>query len=103
MSFLLALSNTIQRIDAENAVDVFQAVKSLRFQRQHMVQTLEQVRLLWRGKNFPHKIFRNILNYKNFFQYRFVYRGAAAYLNYYSAHDMESRKSVTSYNEKESF
>ncbi|XP_025129978.2 receptor-type tyrosine-protein phosphatase epsilon isoform X7 [Bubalus bubalis] len=38
----IALSNILERVKAEGLLDVFQAVKSLRLQRPHMVQTLEQ-------------------------------------------------------------
>lgn len=36
----IALSNILERVKAEGLLDVFQAVKSLRLQRPHMVQTL---------------------------------------------------------------
>ncbi|EMP42177.1 Receptor-type tyrosine-protein phosphatase epsilon [Chelonia mydas] len=36
----IALSNVLERVKAEGLLDVFQAVKSLRMQRPHMVQTL---------------------------------------------------------------
>ncbi|GCB62587.1 hypothetical protein scyTo_0004274 [Scyliorhinus torazame] len=38
----IALSNILERVKAEGLLDVFQTVKSLRMQRPHMVQTLEQ-------------------------------------------------------------
>ncbi|XP_034388520.1 receptor-type tyrosine-protein phosphatase alpha isoform X2 [Cyclopterus lumpus] len=37
-----ALSTVLERVKAEGILDVFQTVKSLRLQRPHMVQTLEQ-------------------------------------------------------------
>lgn len=36
----IALSNILERVKAEGLLDVFQAVKSLRLQRPHMVQTV---------------------------------------------------------------
>ncbi|XP_061083727.1 receptor-type tyrosine-protein phosphatase epsilon-like isoform X2 [Conger conger] len=38
----IALSNILERVKAEGLLDVFQTVKSLRMQRPHMVQTVEQ-------------------------------------------------------------
>ncbi|EPY84872.1 receptor-type tyrosine-protein phosphatase epsilon isoform 1 [Camelus ferus] len=39
----IALSNILERVKAEGLLDVFQAVKSLRLQRPHMVQTLSDM------------------------------------------------------------
>uniref|UniRef100_A0A8D2N4F0 protein-tyrosine-phosphatase n=1 Tax=Zonotrichia albicollis TaxID=44394 RepID=A0A8D2N4F0_ZONAL len=44
----IALSNILERVKAEGLLDVFQAVKSLRLQRPHMVQTLEQYEFCYR-------------------------------------------------------
>ncbi|XP_043912110.1 receptor-type tyrosine-protein phosphatase epsilon isoform X2 [Protopterus annectens] len=44
----IALSNILERVKAEGLLDVFQTVKSLRMQRPHMVQTLEQYEFCYR-------------------------------------------------------
>uniref|UniRef100_A0A7N8Y2M1 protein-tyrosine-phosphatase n=1 Tax=Mastacembelus armatus TaxID=205130 RepID=A0A7N8Y2M1_9TELE len=44
----IALSNILERVKAEGLLDVFQTVKSLRMQRPHMVQTVEQYDFCYR-------------------------------------------------------
>ncbi|XP_059803668.1 receptor-type tyrosine-protein phosphatase epsilon isoform X2 [Hypanus sabinus] len=59
----IALSNILERVKAEGLLDVFQTVKSLRMQRPHMVQTLEQY-------DFCYKVVQDFLDihsdYANF-------------------------------------
>ncbi|XP_066880419.1 receptor-type tyrosine-protein phosphatase epsilon isoform X5 [Kogia breviceps] len=49
----IALSNILERVKAEGLLDVFQAVKSLRLQRPHMVQTLVRNRFQ-RNRGWSH-------------------------------------------------
>ncbi|XP_078269767.1 receptor-type tyrosine-protein phosphatase epsilon isoform X2 [Rhinoraja longicauda] len=59
----IALSNILERVKAEGLLDVFQTVKSLRMQRPHMVQTMEQY-------DFCYKVVQDFLDihsdYANF-------------------------------------
>ncbi|NWW36421.1 PTPRE phosphatase, partial [Panurus biarmicus] len=60
----IALSNILERVKAEGLLDVFQAVKSLRLQRPHMVQTLEQYEFCYRVVQDFIDIFSDYANFK---------------------------------------
>ncbi|KAM9067038.1 receptor-type tyrosine-protein phosphatase epsilon isoform 2-T4 [Sarcophilus harrisii] len=60
----IALSNILERVKAEGLLDVFQAVKSLRLQRPHMVQTLEQYEFCYKVVQDFIDIFSDYANFK---------------------------------------
>ncbi|XP_041124663.1 receptor-type tyrosine-protein phosphatase epsilon-like isoform X5 [Polyodon spathula] len=60
----VALSNILERVKAEGLLDVFQTVKSLRMQRPHMVQTLEQYDFCYRVVQDFVDIFSDYANFK---------------------------------------
>ncbi|XP_028651130.2 receptor-type tyrosine-protein phosphatase epsilon isoform X4 [Erpetoichthys calabaricus] len=60
----VALSNILERVKAEGLLDVFQTVKSLRMQRPHMVQTLEQYEFCYRVVQDFVDIFSDYANFK---------------------------------------
>nr|XP_014343789.1 PREDICTED: receptor-type tyrosine-protein phosphatase epsilon [Latimeria chalumnae] len=60
----IALSNILERVKAEGLLDVFQTVKSLRMQRPHMVQTLEQYEFCYRVVQDFVDIFSDYANFK---------------------------------------
>ncbi|XP_030058816.1 receptor-type tyrosine-protein phosphatase epsilon isoform X1 [Microcaecilia unicolor] len=60
----IALSNILERVKAEGLLDVFQTVKSLRMQRPHMVQTLEQYEFCYRVVQDFIDIFSDYANFK---------------------------------------
>ncbi|KAL4640947.1 receptor-type tyrosine-protein phosphatase epsilon-like isoform X1 [Arapaima gigas] len=60
----IALSNILERVKAEGLLDVFQTVKSLRMQRPHMVQTLEQYDFCYRVVQDFVDIFSDYANFK---------------------------------------
>ncbi|XP_029465874.1 receptor-type tyrosine-protein phosphatase epsilon isoform X2 [Rhinatrema bivittatum] len=60
----IALSNILERVKAEGLLDVFQTVKSLRLQRPHMVQTLEQYEFCYRVVQDFIDIFSDYANFK---------------------------------------
>eukprot|EP00058_Branchiostoma_floridae_P025625 XP_002611115.1 hypothetical protein BRAFLDRAFT_206147 [Branchiostoma floridae] len=45
----ITLSTVIERVKAEGICDVFQTVKSMRYQRPHMVQTVEQYQFIYQA------------------------------------------------------
>uniref|UniRef100_A0A1A8EFP8 Receptor-type tyrosine-protein phosphatase F n=1 Tax=Nothobranchius kadleci TaxID=1051664 RepID=A0A1A8EFP8_NOTKA len=60
----IALSNILERVKAEGLLDVFQTVKSLRMQRPHMVQTMEQYDFCYRVVQDFIDIFSDYANFK---------------------------------------
>uniref|UniRef100_A0A8C4DFU0 Receptor-type tyrosine-protein phosphatase n=1 Tax=Dicentrarchus labrax TaxID=13489 RepID=A0A8C4DFU0_DICLA len=60
----IALSNILERVKAEGLLDVFQTVKSLRMQRPHMVQTVEQYDFCYRVVQDFVDIFSDYANFK---------------------------------------
>ncbi|KAF6317782.1 protein tyrosine phosphatase receptor type E [Rhinolophus ferrumequinum] len=60
----IALSNILERVKAEGLLDVFQAVKSLRLQRPHMVQTVEQYEFCYKVVQDFIDIFSDYANFK---------------------------------------
>uniref|UniRef100_A0A3Q3W3C2 Receptor-type tyrosine-protein phosphatase epsilon n=1 Tax=Mola mola TaxID=94237 RepID=A0A3Q3W3C2_MOLML len=60
----IALSNILERVKAEGLLDVFQTVKSLRMQRPHMVQTMEQYDFCYRVVQDFVDIFSDYANFK---------------------------------------
>ncbi|XP_047207438.1 receptor-type tyrosine-protein phosphatase epsilon-like isoform X1 [Girardinichthys multiradiatus] len=60
----IALSNILERVKAEGLLDVFQTVKSLRMQRPHMVQTVEQYDFCYRVVQDFIDIFSDYANFK---------------------------------------
>ncbi|XP_046885181.1 receptor-type tyrosine-protein phosphatase epsilon-like [Hypomesus transpacificus] len=60
----IALSNILERVKAEGLLDVFQSVKSLRMQRPHMVQTVEQYDFCYRVVQDFVDIFSDYANFK---------------------------------------
>ncbi|RVE59768.1 hypothetical protein OJAV_G00191830 [Oryzias javanicus] len=60
----IALSNILERVKAEGLMDVFQTVKSLRMQRPHMVQTVEQYDFCYRVVQDFVDIFSDYANFK---------------------------------------
>uniref|UniRef100_A0A1A7X9E5 Receptor-type tyrosine-protein phosphatase kappa n=1 Tax=Iconisemion striatum TaxID=60296 RepID=A0A1A7X9E5_9TELE len=60
----VALSNILERVKAEGLLDVFQTVKSLRMQRPHMVQTMEQYDFCYRVVQDFIDIFSDYANFK---------------------------------------
>ncbi|XP_038265796.1 receptor-type tyrosine-protein phosphatase epsilon isoform X1 [Dermochelys coriacea] len=60
----IALSNVLERVKAEGLLDVFQAVKSLRMQRPHMVQTLEQYEFCYKVVQDFIDIYSDYANFK---------------------------------------
>uniref|UniRef100_H2SDS0 Receptor-type tyrosine-protein phosphatase epsilon n=1 Tax=Takifugu rubripes TaxID=31033 RepID=H2SDS0_TAKRU len=60
----IALSNILERVKAEGLLDVFQTVKSLRTQRPHMVQTVEQYDFCYRVVQDFVDIFSDYANFK---------------------------------------
>ncbi|XP_014323794.2 LOW QUALITY PROTEIN: receptor-type tyrosine-protein phosphatase epsilon-like, partial [Myotis lucifugus] len=60
----IALSNILERVKAEGLLDVFQAVKSLRLQRPHMVQTQEQYEFCYKVVQDFIDIFSDYANFK---------------------------------------
>ncbi|XP_051968090.1 receptor-type tyrosine-protein phosphatase epsilon-like isoform X2 [Xyrauchen texanus] len=60
----VALSNILERVKAEGLLDVFQTVKSLRMQRPHMVQTVEQYDFCYRVVQDFVDIFSDYANFK---------------------------------------
>ncbi|KAM8924078.1 receptor-type tyrosine-protein phosphatase epsilon [Pelodytes ibericus] len=60
----IALSNILERVKAEGLLDVFQTVKSLRMQRPHMVQTLEQYEFCYKVVQDFIDIFSDYANFK---------------------------------------
>uniref|UniRef100_A0A8C7ZPL7 Receptor-type tyrosine-protein phosphatase epsilon n=1 Tax=Oryzias sinensis TaxID=183150 RepID=A0A8C7ZPL7_9TELE len=60
----IALSNILERVKAEGLMDVFQTVKSLRMQRPHMVQTVEQYDFCYRVVQDFIDIFSDYANFK---------------------------------------
>ncbi|KAM8851629.1 receptor-type tyrosine-protein phosphatase epsilon-like isoform 1-T4 [Synchiropus picturatus] len=60
----IALSNILERVKAEGLLDVFQTVKSLRMQRPHMVQTVEQYDYCYRVVQDFVDIFSDYANFK---------------------------------------
>ncbi|XP_061763530.1 receptor-type tyrosine-protein phosphatase epsilon-like isoform X2 [Nerophis ophidion] len=60
----IALSNILERVKAEGLLDVFQTVKSLRMQRPHMVQTVEQYDFCYRVVQDYVDIFSDYANFK---------------------------------------
>ncbi|XP_041429337.1 protein tyrosine phosphatase, receptor type A S homeolog isoform X3 [Xenopus laevis] len=59
-----ALSTVLERVKAEGILDVFQTVKSLRLQRPHMVQTLEQYEFCYRVVQEYIDAFSDYANFK---------------------------------------
>uniref|UniRef100_A0A8C5MMC0 Receptor-type tyrosine-protein phosphatase n=1 Tax=Leptobrachium leishanense TaxID=445787 RepID=A0A8C5MMC0_9ANUR len=59
-----ALSTVLERVKAEGILDVFQTVKSLRLQRPHMVQTLEQYEFGYRVVQEYIDAFSDYANFK---------------------------------------
>uniref|UniRef100_A0AAQ4NWP1 Receptor-type tyrosine-protein phosphatase epsilon n=1 Tax=Gasterosteus aculeatus aculeatus TaxID=481459 RepID=A0AAQ4NWP1_GASAC len=60
----IALSNILERVKAEGLLDVFQTVKSLRMQRPHMVQTVEQYDFCYKVVQDFVDIFSDYANFK---------------------------------------
>uniref|UniRef100_A0A8C6T4K9 Receptor-type tyrosine-protein phosphatase epsilon n=1 Tax=Neogobius melanostomus TaxID=47308 RepID=A0A8C6T4K9_9GOBI len=60
----IALSNILERVKAEGLLDVFQTIKSLRMQRPHMVQTVEQYDYCYRVVQDFVDIFSDYANFK---------------------------------------
>ncbi|KAL7861389.1 hypothetical protein SRHO_G00128300 [Serrasalmus rhombeus] len=60
----IALSNILERVKAEGLLDVFQTVKSLRNQRPHMVQTVEQYDFCYKVVQDFVDIFSDYANFK---------------------------------------
>ncbi|GAA6083455.1 protein tyrosine phosphatase receptor type Eb isoform X1, partial [Tachysurus ichikawai] len=60
----IALSNILERVKAEGLLDVFQTVKSLRTQRPHMVQTVEQYDFCYKVVQDFVDIFSDYANFK---------------------------------------
>uniref|UniRef100_A0A672LYD5 protein-tyrosine-phosphatase n=1 Tax=Sinocyclocheilus grahami TaxID=75366 RepID=A0A672LYD5_SINGR len=60
----IALSNILERVKAEGLLDVFQTVKSLRTQRPHMVQTVEQYDFCYRVVQDFVDIYSDYANFK---------------------------------------
>uniref|UniRef100_A0A8C4ZP22 protein-tyrosine-phosphatase n=1 Tax=Gadus morhua TaxID=8049 RepID=A0A8C4ZP22_GADMO len=60
----IALSNILERVKAEGLLDVFQTVKSLRMQRPHMVQTMEQYDFCYKVVQDFVEIFSDYANFK---------------------------------------
>ncbi|XP_056677042.1 receptor-type tyrosine-protein phosphatase epsilon-like [Monodelphis domestica] len=60
----IALSNILDQVKAEGLLDVFQAVKSLRLQRPHMVQTLERHEFCYKVVQDFSDIFSDYANFK---------------------------------------
>ncbi|KAM9463054.1 receptor-type tyrosine-protein phosphatase epsilon isoform 1-T3 [Clarias gariepinus] len=60
----IALSNILERVKAEGLLDVFQTVKSLRMQRPHMVQTVEQYDFCYRVVQDFVDIYSDYANFK---------------------------------------
>ncbi|OCT71600.1 receptor-type tyrosine-protein phosphatase epsilon isoform X1 [Xenopus laevis] len=60
----IALSNILERVKAEGLLDVFQTIKSLRMQRPHMVQTLEQYEFCYKVVQDFIDIFSDYANFK---------------------------------------
>ncbi|KAA0711228.1 Receptor-type tyrosine-protein phosphatase epsilon [Triplophysa tibetana] len=60
----VALSNILERVKAEGLLDVFQTVKSLRTQRPHMVQTVEQYDFCYRVVQDFVDIYSDYANFK---------------------------------------
>ncbi|XP_068597734.1 receptor-type tyrosine-protein phosphatase epsilon-like [Brachionichthys hirsutus] len=60
----IALSNILERVKVEGLLDVFQTVKSLRTQRPHMVQTVEQYDFCYRVVQDFVDIFSDYANFK---------------------------------------
>ncbi|CAL1577606.1 unnamed protein product [Knipowitschia caucasica] len=60
----IALSNILERVKAEGLLDVFQTIKSLRMQRPHMVQTVEQYDFCYRVVQDFVDIFSDYANFK---------------------------------------
>uniref|UniRef100_A0A8C3L628 Receptor-type tyrosine-protein phosphatase n=1 Tax=Chrysolophus pictus TaxID=9089 RepID=A0A8C3L628_CHRPC len=59
-----ALSTVLERVKAEGILDVFQTVKSLRLQRPHMVQTLEQYEFCYKVVQEYIDAFSDYANFK---------------------------------------
>ncbi|XP_072546028.1 protein tyrosine phosphatase receptor type Eb [Salminus brasiliensis] len=60
----ISLSNILERVKAEGLLDVFQTVKSLRNQRPHMVQTVEQYDFCYKVVQDFVDIFSDYANFK---------------------------------------
>ncbi|KYO29521.1 hypothetical protein Y1Q_0004924 [Alligator mississippiensis] len=63
-----ALSTVLERVKAEGILDVFQTVKSLRLQRPHMVQTLEQYEFCYKVVQEYIDAFSDYANFKHLAQ-----------------------------------
>uniref|UniRef100_A0A8C2CSU7 Receptor-type tyrosine-protein phosphatase alpha n=1 Tax=Cyprinus carpio TaxID=7962 RepID=A0A8C2CSU7_CYPCA len=77
-----ALSTVLERVKAEGILDVFQTVKSLRLQRPHMVQTLEQYEFCYKVVQeyidaFSDYANFNLLVYKCIHEWRYRDRAVA--------------------------
>ncbi|XP_061412403.1 receptor-type tyrosine-protein phosphatase alpha-like isoform X1 [Lethenteron reissneri] len=59
-----ALSTVLERVKAEGILDVFQTIKSLRMQRPHMVQTLEQYEFCYKVVQEYIDTFSDYANFK---------------------------------------